>query len=319
MLVPIALLFGGSFSGSIVRAICLIAAAFVSTWIFYDTELAKGSPPHSSRKRKCLTGAALTIFILLALILFFGSNRFESWAMRPKKEPPTLDPIRAQTASLVQKSEESKKEPPNTKNPPPTIANKLRPNNAKSSSQKTPSKNTYQGFTETSPAATLSMGGMHILDFWPSVAAAGGIRTPFGQEIPIRCHLKENSLYCDANLRSEIGTAVSVSDNVFTVLVPTWDRNFTDDALEVVDERGQPMLQIIRRTPYHWEVNGVFVKPNGEVCVITEKQILFSPVGPNLPPEQKQINEMEIRKAEAEIKPIFKYPSYQHRGEFASE
>lgn len=89
MLVPLSLVFLGTFQGPLVRNLCLAAAALLSTWIFYGTELAKGSPEHSSEQRKRRTGAAFIIFILVAVGLSRAGDRIENWKMVHKTETPS--------------------------------------------------------------------------------------------------------------------------------------------------------------------------------------------------------------------------------------
>jgi hypothetical protein len=73
MLVPLALVFVGSFQGSLVRALCLSLAVLIATWIFYDTELAKDKPA----QRKWRTSEAFIVFVVLAVLIFWSSNILE--------------------------------------------------------------------------------------------------------------------------------------------------------------------------------------------------------------------------------------------------
>jgi|ERR1700730_11012495 len=82
---PIGLLFVGSLTGSLLRAGCLIAAVLISIWIFYDTELAKGSPEHSLEQRRWRSGAAAVIFALIAVGAFIGADRVENWWSKQHK------------------------------------------------------------------------------------------------------------------------------------------------------------------------------------------------------------------------------------------
>jgi hypothetical protein len=92
--------------------------------------------------------------------------------------------------------------------------------------------------------------------------------------------------------------AITITGNVFSVTPLNWDSNSNDTAFEAVNERGEPVLQLYYKTPTHLVLNGVFPTPQG-VCVAAEIRTVCNPLKP-LP-----------------LKPLFKYPSYQHRGEFA--
>jgi hypothetical protein len=59
----------------------------------------------------------------------------------------------------------------------------------------------------------------------------------------------------------------------------------------------EPMLQVYYKTPTHLVVNGVFPTPEG-ICIASENGTIWRPIQPH------------------PIKPLFKYPAYQHRGEF---
>ncbi len=134
-----------------------------------------------------------------------------------------------------------------------------------------------------------------------------------GDFVPIQGYLKGDTLYCDVKLWSETGQSlVEVKENEFVVRPPNWDRNFSSNALEVVDEKGAPILQVIRKTASHWVINGMIVSPVG-VIVATDQGTVFGSHMDNLALALKQKNMMLA--ALKELKPIFKYPSYQHPGE----
>ena len=82
MLVPLALILLASFSGPIVRLLCVSAAVGVSIWIFYDTELAKGTDTarHSRPKRIGRTVAAAVVLALVGGGVLWGSNRLQAFA-----------------------------------------------------------------------------------------------------------------------------------------------------------------------------------------------------------------------------------------------
>jgi hypothetical protein len=95
---------------------------------------------------------------------------------------------------------------------------------------------------------------------------------------------------------------VEVRQNEFTVRPPAWDRNFNNQAFEVVDESGTPMLQIYYKQADHIVINGVF-RSQGYMTYATEEtgiraRLYALPIPPPL-------------------KTMFRYPSIKHKGEFA--
>jgi hypothetical protein len=178
----------------------------------------------------------------------------------------------------------------------------------------------YQGFHEKLPdEISVSLGGGGITVTWPTNFLRKHDAIPFymGGYNGISGHLKGDVLYCDVTLWGG-GTgpsSVEIKENKFTVRPPNWDRNFSQNALEVINENGQPILQLIRTTPSHWVVNGVFISPD-RIMVATDKGTRSVRNVPNLPPELREKLNKDIRDALANLKPIFKYPSYQHEGEY---
>jgi hypothetical protein len=83
-LVSLALIFVGSFSGWIIRGFCLALALILGVIIFYDTEIAKGRPdsPHSKKKRLGRTGLAAAVMLVVAVFIFLGANRAETFAQQ---------------------------------------------------------------------------------------------------------------------------------------------------------------------------------------------------------------------------------------------
>lgn len=89
-----------------------------------------------------------------------------------------------------------------------------------------------------------------------------------------------------------------------------WDRNYSDDALEVKDDRGEIVLQV-RMVHGRVQLQAVFYdKPDGGVAFLHEPEadhavmIFFNRQIPVWPQDKR-------------IKPMFKYPSERHLGELA--
>jgi hypothetical protein len=75
-----------------------------------------------------------------------------------------------------------------------------------------------------------------------------------------------------------------------------WDKNSDEKALEVVNEKGQPIFQIYYKTDSHIVVNGLFY--NGFVPVLAYDEGISTGI--------------DLDKIQYPIKPIFKYPSEKY-------
>jgi hypothetical protein len=92
---------------------------------------------------------------------------------------------------------------------------------------------------------------------------------------------------------------LEIVDGEFALQDPYADRNYNDDALEIVDNHQNPILQVIWKTPSHLVVNGIFKVGNGEIVIADEKGYRPFQIGDS-------------------IKPLFKYPSYRFKGQYAN-
>jgi hypothetical protein len=96
-------------------------------------------------------------------------------------------------------------------------------------------------------------------------------------------------------------SAIVIRCNKVTVNVPGWDWNWADDDLEVVDARGEPVLQIRRVNASTVRILGVKRK-SGQSLLMDEHATFFN-TGSD---------------TRGRIRPLFRYPSAQFRGVFAS-
>jgi hypothetical protein len=116
--------------------------------------------------------------------------------------------------------------------------------------------------------------------------------------------LKNNTIFYDVKLWGGNGKPpVEIKDNRFTVRIPTWDRNFSSNAFEVVDQNGRVVLQMIRKSPNSFSIAGIFGGPTGELIAAGDEGILQNPSSEQL--------------ANFLLKPIFKYPSWKYQGQYS--
>lgn len=162
-----------------------------------------------------------------------------------------------------------------------------------------------EGFREKDPDQfVFSLGGRGIHTTVSAASLKERDSEPFdlGGVIPVRFYLKNGKMQCDVTIWGGVGKApITVTGNEFEVRTG-WDRNFTSNALEVVNEHGEPVFQMIRKRPAHWVVNGYFPHPGG--------LILATDSGTTINPTMIQPDA---------IKPLFKYPSWKYLGEYAED
>jgi hypothetical protein len=113
----------------------------------------------------------------------------------------------------------------------------------------------------------------------------------------------ENLLLVSCMIWSPIGMLpIGIIDNKFYGTLPLgWDKNYSPDAFEIVDNKGNPALQIIRNQPNQIVIRGVFPGCYGKNYV-GDAFTATKFEGP--PPKEFSISH------------IFKYPAWRHKGEY---
>ena len=165
----------------------------------------------------------------------------------------------------------------------------------------------------------ISVGCMHFAPMGELLAGIkGGRPTPFfwtsggknGPEIQplFSPYMKNGFLTADIVLLApnRLYQALSITDSKFNLIAPDWDVNANSRALEVVDEHGTPIFQLVRVSKSHLRVDGMFGTPNGIWLLgrngLTVRMIQGEEAKRYIPP--------------ADFLPkIFLYPSWQHPGE----
>jgi hypothetical protein len=127
--------------------------------------------------------------------------------------------------------------------------------------------------------------------------------------IPPHFYVENGTLYLDVVLFGDNphSFAVVVEGNEFTVNRLGWDRNSSANALEVVNDKLVPVLQLIRLTPSSFRLTGMFPVfdgwPKGSIWVVDDNEFgLWTPDHP-FPPY--------------DVTRIFKYPSWKFPGKYA--
>jgi hypothetical protein len=100
---------------------------------------------------------------------------------------------------------------------------------------------------------------------------------------------------------------VQITNNVFTVASGLVQKNYSNAALEVADDEGVPLLQVIQDGPNQLRINGVFLLGTSSQ---TGKPI-------RLWAWDKYVETGPDRPTNFTLKPIFKYPSWKYLGQYA--
>jgi hypothetical protein len=123
--------------------------------------------------------------------------------------------------------------------------------------------------------------------------------------IPIMIYVKDKRPYVDATLYSGHSVPVQLKGNKLISYPPSWDYNSNEHAIEIVNHELIPVFQVIYNRPNHIIINGIFVVRNSlgafDILVATESGIFMNPTNPTL------------------FRRIFKYPSWQHKGEYVAQ
>lgn len=126
----------------------------------------------------------------------------------------------------------------------------------------------------------------------------------FGSYAPVTVTMKDDKILFDFRVWGGEGKPpVEVKNNDFTVRVPVgWDRNSSDNALEVVNADSAPVFQMIRKNLTDIVVNGAFPTPTG---------VILAGSGPTITGARPE----DLRNFH--LKPLFKYPSWKYPGQYA--
>jgi hypothetical protein len=118
--------------------------------------------------------------------------------------------------------------------------------------------------------------------------------------VPFRAYVEDGFLYVDARIFTgdTAEPIIEVARNQYKRIPPGWDVNSTPAALEIVNERGEPVFHLIYKSPSEAKIEGVFQTPGGAYVINEHGE------GYGLRPN---------------IKPVFKYPSWKYPGQYADQ
>jgi len=161
-------------------------------------------------------------------------------------------------------------------------------------------------FREKVENVTVSLGRGGISVSYTMRSLKNGPMRPFlfDKFAPIIMYVEDNKLYADVKVSGPSGESpIEIKHNEFTVRVPGWDKNSNQSALEVVNQQGFPVFQMIYRNNYEIEING-FISIPGSLVIAQEDGVRII-----------SLKDLSSTKIPVSIKRIFKYPSWKYPGQ----
>jgi hypothetical protein len=163
-------------------------------------------------------------------------------------------------------------------------------------------------FHEKSEMVRFTLGGFGVVQSVANLENPKNLDRPFDLNgfSPVTLSVVEDKLFVDfTTWDGPDKPSVEVKGNEFIVRPEGWDRNSSANALEVVNNQGQAVFQLIRRSPTDVVINGLFLFPNGIRWAANYPRTVVNPT--------------PARLAEFLPKPIFKYPAWKYPGKYADD
>jgi hypothetical protein len=136
---------------------------------------------------------------------------------------------------------------------------------------------------------------------------SGPITKPYANvngNTPILFRIENDVLSMDLDVFAGDGKSpIIFRDNTLQNKPRLWDCNFNEMAFELVDENGKPAFQYIRKSESELQVNGAFISDG--IFILADDRGCLRQFGGQ--PAQTGLM----------LKPIFKYPAWKHKGEYA--
>lgn len=87
--------------------------------------------------------------------------------------------------------------------------------------------------------------------------------------VPFRAYVDDGFLYVDAKIFTgdTAEPVIEIARNQYKRIPPGWDVNSTPAALEIVNQRGEPMFHLIYKSPSEAKIEGVFQTPDGAYVI----------------------------------------------------
>ena len=205
-------------------------------------------------------------------VLWFGSNMF---AVRTK--PPVLkQPATAttETHNLI---------PPASASPPNSVPEELPPQLNQGTPVNVHKESQSFAFTEAiSDTVTVLLdngANIHIEVHLQSTSIqkqkSNGLLNLDGER-PLTVYIHDGTFYVDALITDGSGhKVIQIKRNKLEVNPSGWDRNFSANAVEVVDSSQRPVFQMIRKRANLIQISGLFISSKGSVFDARPPKALF--------------------------------------------
>jgi hypothetical protein len=165
------------------------------------------------------------------------------------------------------------------------------------------------GFHEIPDKIVVELGSGSAEDSYINAKRAGVLHPlQVGNSLPIEIRITNDDKILFTFKSWDAGLPIEVKDNEVKIGNEQVQRNFSENAFEVVNKAGEPLFQMIRKSAGTIHINGVF--PTGKISQVTGRPLLlwlsddtglyWSSIKPN-----------------PWLKPIFKYPAWKYPGVFA--
>ena len=132
---------------------------------------------------------------------------------------------------------------------------------------------------------------------------------------PVKWRVVSNRLYVDVDIPI-VSQVINLRGGQFSGnLPPQWEMNFNSNALEIVSASNSPIYQVFYRRPDQVVVNGIFGR-RGITLAATTNGLEYWTGESNA---AYNLEAFYSGKQTTGLKPIFKYPAWQHKGEYANQ
>lgn len=132
---------------------------------------------------------------------------------------------------------------------------------------------------------------------------------------PFKWRVDSNRFYVDVDIPYEDRIINLRGGKSSSQLPPMWDMNFTSNALEIVTISNNPIYQVYYRRPDEIALGGVFAK-GGMMVAFTSKGMEWWSGTNNV---RSNLNAFYSGQKPTGLAPIFKYPSFKHKGEYSDD
>jgi len=177
-------------------------------------------------------------------------------------------------------------QPPNT----PTVSTPIKPTSLRE----------LPTFVDGNQEVTVRLGMMNM-----KARVSELINTPHDFKVDaykiLSFYVANHALYVDTTLYGgDQLSQVQLKQNILVSVPPNWDYNSDGSTIEIVNDKQEPIFQLIYKTQYYIVINGYLYYPGGFMFVNEDGRAIMNPKTPPI---------------DYSFKRIFQYPSLQFQGQ----